>query len=289
MKEDPTIAVVHPGMSVPFASALATLIDRSDTGAETIARGSDPSMTPMPTDDRLSELRAELDASPDDPDVLLRIATHFHDQGSFELAATSAQRALQVDPRSADARLLLGKARMEQGRPGEAAFQFRQLLDAHPDHAEAKTCYEHVRRFTAILDSIRASNPRELQIDVTDHVIVLQLAGLMAPYTEDGETREPFDRLGGAIAGLVDLGCVACIIDLKGVHFLTSYFLGKLIEWRRKLLGPTRPMVICNARPGIRELIKSTRLVRLMSMAGTRQEAHEMIEREIGEGRGGGP
>ncbi len=236
----------------------------------------------MPTDDRLSELRAELEASPDDPEVLLRIAAHFFDQDSFELAATSAQRALQVDPQSVEARLLLGKARMEQGRPGEAAFQFRQLLDTHPDHAEASACYEQVRRFTTILEGIRATNPRELQIDVVDRVIVLRLAGLMAPYSEDGETREPYDRLGSAIAGLVDLGCVACLIDLKGVRFLTSFFLGKLIEWRRKLLGTSRPMVICNARPGIRELIKSTRLVRLMGMAGTREEAFELIRRQLG-------
>ncbi len=225
----------------------------------------------------LAKLRADLEANPNDPHAHLRLAECMYEHGDYEDAAAGAQRALQLGLDSPEARLVLGKAWMRRGYPTEAAFQFAQLLARHPDHAEAKMCHESIRRTTAVIDVIRNENPPELQLDVRSRVVVLSLAGMMAPYTEDRDLREAFNRLTLAMARLLNLGQVGCVIDLTRVHFVTSFFLSKLLEWRRKLIGETRGIAICGARREILELLTSTRISRVVPMVDTIDEALRIV------------
>ena len=87
--------------------------------------------------DELAKLRADLANDPSNPEIHLRLATCLYEGGMFAEAAAGAQRALQLGPESSEARLLLGNAWLRQGCPMEAAFQFKQLLDRSPGHAEA--------------------------------------------------------------------------------------------------------------------------------------------------------
>jgi tetratricopeptide (TPR) repeat protein len=223
--------------------------------------------------DPLARLRAELAADPENPEVHYRLAACLYERGEYEEAAAGAQRALRLGLGSAEARLLLGNAWMRQGCPMEAAFQFRQLLDRTPDHAEAAASYESIRRTVAAIEAVREVNPRELQLDVRNHVIVLVLEGMMAPYTDDRDLRQSFDRLTLAVARLLQLGQIGCVVDLTRVYFVTSFFLNRLIEWRRKLLVGGRGMAICGARPEIRELITSSRVSRIITLVDSLDDA----------------
>ncbi|MBN1341155.1 MAG: tetratricopeptide repeat protein [Phycisphaerae bacterium] len=236
-------------------------------------------------DATLAKLREELLAAPDDPHVHLRIAEYLYGQGGYEDAAAAARRALQLGHDWPEARLLLGKAWMGQGCPSEASFQFKQILDRYPDHEEAAAHYESLRRTTAAIEVIRRSNPPDLQLYVRNHVIVLRFSGMMAPYSEDGDYREPFDRLTTAIARLLTLGQIGCVVDLSRVHFVTSFFLSKLLEWRRKLFGDMRGLVICGARPEIRDLLTSTRVSRLMRIVDSLDDAMRIV-RDVAEKNG---
>ena len=227
--------------------------------------------------DPLAKLRADLEAAPNDPEPHLRLAGHFFEQGDYEEAAGEAQRSLQLAPDSVQARLLLGKAQMRQGCPSEAAFQFAQVLSRHRDHAEAAACHESVRRITALIDVVRSQNPPELQLDVRNHVVVLTLAGMLAPYTEDGDLTEPFERLTIGLHRLLQLGQIGCVVDMRRVHFVTSFFLSKLLSWRRKVVGETQGMAICGARPEIYELLTSSRIVRVIPLVDSMAEAMRIV------------
>ncbi len=224
-------------------------------------------------EDSLASLREEVEADPNDPDRHMRLARALFEHDRYGEASASSQRALKLGQESVDTRLLLGKSLMRQGNPMEAAFQFEQLLARHPEHEEATACLESLRRITAVVEAIRRLNPRELQIEVRNHVVVLRFSGMMAPLTEDGDFRESYDRLTMAMGRLLAMGHIGCIVDLTSVHFVTSFFLGKLMEWRRKLIGNTRAMVVCGAREEIRELLVSTRLSKVMVVVDTMEEA----------------
>lgn len=235
--------------------------------------------------DELTKLRSQLEADPNDPEIHLRVGERLYEQGSYEDAATAARRALQLGMESVEARLLLGKALTDQGRPGEAAFQFSQLLDRYPDHADACSRYESIRRTVAVIDVIRKNNPPELQLDVQGHIVILTLGGMLAPYTDDGNLRESFDRLTLGLARLLQLGQIGCVVDLSRVHFVTSFFLSRLLEWRRKLIGSQHGMAICGARLEIHELLMSSRISQLIGVVESMEEAVGIVERTVEKAR----
>ncbi len=225
---------------------------------------------------------AEGEIDSPDPPTQLRLANDLFQQGEYSKAVAAAQRALQLGLDTPEARLLLGKAWGAQGYPIQAAFQFRQLLSRHPDHAEAAACHESVRRIVAAVDAIRSTNPRELQIDIRRNVIIITLVGMMAPYTDDEDLRGGFDRLTMAIARLLQLGLTGCVVDLTHVHFVTSFFLGMLLEWRRRIYAEGRVMAVCVTRPEIHDLLASSRISRLMPLIGTMEQAIQYVRAASG-------
>jgi len=227
----------------------------------------DPSPEPVPKPSKNTQ---------SSEDALLQ-AARLYEQGDYPQVQAAVQRLLQQEPDNLQARLLLGKTWMVQGYPSEAAFQFRQILARWPNHAEASACFESIRRIVAAVDAIRSTNPRELQLDVRRHVVVLTLVGMMAPYSEDENLREAFDRLTVVVARLIQLGLMGCVADLTRVDFVTSYFLGMLLEWRRRTLGEGRAMAICVGRPEIRDLLVSSRISRLIPLMESMEEAIDYV------------
>jgi tetratricopeptide (TPR) repeat protein len=236
--------------------------------------------------DEIAKLRSELRANPDDADAHFRMGQYWYGRGEFERAAKEARCALRLGTGCTDVRLLLGKALMEQGHPREAAFQFDQLLKQRPGHAEASACQESIRRVVAVVDVIRRDNPPELQLDVRNHVVVLTLAGVLAPYTEGGSLHEAFDRLTISLARLLQLGQIGCVIDLSHVQYITSYFLGRLLDWRRKVLGDRYGMAICQAPEAIRYLLFSTRISQLITVVDTMDEGIQAVRNEVASAHG---
>jgi anti-anti-sigma factor len=91
-----------------------------------------------------------------------------------------------------------------------------------------------------------------------------------------------------ALARLLQLGQIGCVVDLTGVRFVTSFFLGKLMEWRRKLSLNAEAIVVCGARPEIHELLISTRLSRIITIVDTMEEALRTV-RQAAEGPDASP
>jgi anti-anti-sigma factor len=216
-------------------------------------------------------------AYPADPEACLGLAKECYERADYQQAVGAAQRALQLGVQTPEVRLVLGRAWMALGYPAEAAFQFKLILERDPNHAEANAFYDPIRRSVAAIDFIRSANPRELQLDVQRHVVVVRPVGMMAPYTEEENLREAFDRLTGAISLLIQMGATGCVVDLTGVTFITSFFLGMLLEWRRKTTAEGRPMALCVTRREIREVLTTTRISRLIPLMESLDEAIQYI------------
>ncbi len=217
--------------------------------------------------------RGEFSGPSDDVGALVRLASDLLAQGDCERATVAAQKALQVGGDIVEARVILGQSRQALGYPMEASFQYKQVLARHPDHVQAKEGYESVRRIVMAVEAVRRANPPELQLDVRRHVVVLTLVGMMAPYTEDQDLREAYERLTTVMVRLMQLGAMGCVVDLTRIGFVTSFFLSVLLDWRRKVAREDRPLAVCASRPEIRELLISSRINRLIPLLETLDEA----------------
>ena len=70
---------------------------------------------------------------------------------NWPIAATAYVKSLALDPQNEKARLNLGVAYLELGRPAESLLQFDTLLRDKPDHVEAllyagEACNRHLKR-----------------------------------------------------------------------------------------------------------------------------------------------
>jgi anti-anti-sigma factor len=82
------------------------------------------------------------------------------------------------------------------------------------------------------------------------------------------------EDVGDALCDLVDVGGHALVVvDLRGVHRLTSAMVAKLIRLHKKAVGKGGRLVLCNLAPPIVELMKSLRLTQLFHIYGSEQEA----------------
>ena len=103
-------------------------------------------------------------------------------------------------------------------------------------------------------------------------------------FTEEGDRREALDRLSMVLGRLLQLGQIGCIVDLTRVRFVSSFFLGKLLEWRRKLIGEEHGMAICGANPEIRDLLNSTRVSRMIPVVETLDQAAIVVQQAAARG-----
>lgn len=73
--------------------------------------------------------------------IRLQLAATYYQTGQFTIALEEVQRALQLDPTSADAHGLLGLINMDLGRYGEAEANFQRALQLDGDSAEIQNNY----------------------------------------------------------------------------------------------------------------------------------------------------
>jgi anti-sigma B factor antagonist len=83
--------------------------------------------------------------------------------------------------------------------------------------------------------------------------------------------------LRNAAADLANQGHFRVVLDLSGVDFVDSSGLGALIHMH-KTFEPQGRLVLCNVAPRISELFKITRLERVFAIAGTADEAANLVK-----------
>ena len=79
----------------------------------------------------------KLEALGSEPSAVLALADLLLDQGQYDRAASLASRASKLGA-GVEALYVRGSAELLAGNPSDAARDFRKVLDAKPDHADAK-------------------------------------------------------------------------------------------------------------------------------------------------------
>ncbi|HEX5766514.1 MAG TPA: tetratricopeptide repeat protein, partial [Woeseiaceae bacterium] len=82
-------------------------------------------------------LRRAVDLDPKNADALAMLGVQLLDDGRNEQATALLRRALEIDPLSRRTQQLLGTALADQGRFGEARRQYESLIDLYPDYTYA--------------------------------------------------------------------------------------------------------------------------------------------------------
>lgn len=88
------------------------------------------------------------DADPTNPALALAVAQAEHARGHLTEAAQWAKRALALDPKAAEAYVLIARAEMEGGRREDAGAAYRHYLELAPrgwHHAEARRALRPTR------------------------------------------------------------------------------------------------------------------------------------------------
>ena len=89
-------------------------------------------------DSALADLQRAVDLDPRNADALAQLASQLLTAGRVEQAAATVRRSLEIDPLSRMAQQLLGTALERQGRFGEARRQYESLIELYPDFTNAK-------------------------------------------------------------------------------------------------------------------------------------------------------
>jgi len=82
--------------------------------------------------------------------------------------------------------------------------------------------------------------------------------------------------LRGATADLANQGHFRVVLDMGGVEFVDSSGLGALIHMH-KTLQPQGRLTLCNVDPKVSQLFKVTRLERVLSIAGSMDDAAALV------------
>jgi Flp pilus assembly protein TadD len=97
-------------------------------------------------DEALSAFRRALDVDPRSADAHRNLAKAFLDNGDFEGAALHARQALEARPGDPEVHNLLGTAFASQRKLDDAIVQFQQALQIDPTNAEAQQNLEQALR-----------------------------------------------------------------------------------------------------------------------------------------------
>ena len=82
------------------------------------------------------ELRAGLELSPNNPDMLFNLGRILEERGDFAGARSAYEQNLEAQPENADAARLLGRMLLNLGAYGDALAVLQQSLRLTPDHPE---------------------------------------------------------------------------------------------------------------------------------------------------------
>ncbi len=106
--------------------------------------GADPPPTTAPTGDptqamqQVQELRAYVEANPNDREALRQLANMNYDIGNWQRAGELYERLLKLEPDDVDTMTDLGAAYRHQGRTDVALELFRKVKRLAPDHWQSR-------------------------------------------------------------------------------------------------------------------------------------------------------
>jgi tetratricopeptide (TPR) repeat protein len=112
----------------------------------------------------------KLEKQPLPAETLILVAQMWSQMGNYPRAVASCHKALQLDPKSAQAHYIAGMALIRSNHPAEAASEFRSELEVDPDNTDAQYLLafvllqqSHSDEAVALLQSVLARNPNHAQ------------------------------------------------------------------------------------------------------------------------------
>ena len=87
---------------------------------------------------QIAELEQVVQAHPKDVQAIVALGNHYFDAQRFADAAFRYDQALALDPGNPDVRTDFGTTRLYQKQPMEAISAYRQVLETHPRHVNAR-------------------------------------------------------------------------------------------------------------------------------------------------------
>jgi len=91
----------------------------------------------LANDELLASYRATADANPNDPTALVALANYLANTGELDEAIEWYERALEIDAADWRTRLDFARDLADGGKRADAEVQFRWVVEAQPDDAEA--------------------------------------------------------------------------------------------------------------------------------------------------------
>jgi len=119
---------------------------------------------------RATSLLDKLEKQSLPPEMLILIAQAWSQMGNYPRAVESCHKALQLQPKLAQAHFIAGMAQIRSDHPAEAISEFRAQLELDPDNNDAQyhlafalLQLSHSDEATALLRSVLARDPNHAQ------------------------------------------------------------------------------------------------------------------------------
>lgn len=81
------------------------------------------------------------------------------------------------------------------------------------------------------------------------------------------------DQLRGRLTELIDKGQIRVVLDLGGVAYIDSSGLGALVASMKRARGAGGDIKLCALQPDVRSIFDMTRLIKVIDVHPTRQDA----------------
>jgi tetratricopeptide (TPR) repeat protein len=114
-----------------FLLSIPTLVLAAEPAAPDSAAALPDSAAAVP-EIRERELKAKIEARPDDVALVMDLAAFYYDQGDRNRSEKQYRRAIELDPRNATAMVRLGTVLNESAKSEEALAQFDAALQIEP-------------------------------------------------------------------------------------------------------------------------------------------------------------
>lgn len=89
---------------------------------------------------------------------------------------------------------------------------------------------------------------------------------------------ENIEQLGRELFALVEqFGCRKVVVSLRGVDYITSSAIGKLITLHRKLHRNDGRLVLCDVAGEVENILKTSKLLSYFNVAENAEEAKRML------------
>jgi anti-sigma B factor antagonist len=124
------------------------------------------------------------------------------------------------------------------------------------------------------MQSLNEFHPAYFRLEAVDDVAIARFH--VVRLAED----QNIEQLGQDLFALLEqYNCLKVILSLKSVEYLTSAVLGKFITLHRKMHRSQGRLFICDLRPEVREVMRTSRLLDYYNVTDTVDQA--LIEIQI--------